>query len=141
MGIPALAHHSVCPGRDEQRSLVTLAPVVRESARSLLEALAGDRSLLSALNSIQRRMRSGCQMNQRKNHPNAAHLLQRCSTNWALSPSVGAYGEKNVGTPQWKENQNWREARSLGQEHLRQAPLDAWRGEMREADMKCKVMW
>jgi hypothetical protein len=32
------------------------------------------------------RMRSGCQMNKRKKHPNAAQLLQRGSTNWDLSP-------------------------------------------------------
>jgi len=66
--------------------------VIRDTAGSLLEALAGDRSLLSVLHAIQRRMRSGCHLNQRKNHPNAAQLLQRGSTNWALSPSVGAYG-------------------------------------------------
>jgi hypothetical protein len=72
--------------QDEQRSLVKLAQVVRDTACSLLEALAGDRSLLSALQAIQRRMRSGCQMNKRKKHPNAAQLLQRRSTNWALSP-------------------------------------------------------
>ena len=53
---------------------------------SLLEALAGGRSLRSALQVIQRRMRSGCQLNKRKKHPNAAQLLQRGSTNWALSP-------------------------------------------------------
>ncbi len=53
---------------------------------SLLEALAGDRSLLSALQAIQRRMRSGCQLNKREKHPNAAQLLRSGSTNWALSP-------------------------------------------------------
>src|SRR5437762_9921156 len=42
--------------QDEQRSLVKLAQVVRDTAGSLLEALAGDRSLLSALQCIQRRM-------------------------------------------------------------------------------------
>jgi hypothetical protein len=72
--------------QDEQRSLVKLAQVVRDAACSLLEALAGDRSLLSALQAIQRRMRSGCRLNKRKKHPNAAQLLQRGSTNWALSP-------------------------------------------------------
>jgi hypothetical protein len=72
--------------QDEQRSLVKLAQVVRDTASSLLEALAGGRSLLSALQAIQRRMGSGCQMNKRKQHPNAAQLLQRGSTNWALSP-------------------------------------------------------
>ena len=72
--------------QDEQRSLVKLAQVVRDTAGSLLEALAGGRSLRSALQVIQRRMRSGCQLNKRKKHPNAAQLLQRGSTNWALSP-------------------------------------------------------
>ncbi len=72
--------------QNEQRSLVKLAQVVRDGAGSLLEALAGHRSLHSALQSIQRRMRSGCHMNKRKKHPNAAQLLQRGSTNWALSP-------------------------------------------------------
>jgi len=72
--------------QDEQRSLVKLAQVVRDTACSLLEALAGDRSLRSALHVIQRRMRSGCQMNRRKKHPNAAQLLERGSTNWDLSP-------------------------------------------------------
>lgn len=71
---------------DEQRSLVKLAQVIRDTACSLLEALAGERSLLSALQAIQRRMGSGCQLNKRKTHPNAAQLLQRGSTNWALSP-------------------------------------------------------
>lgn len=59
---------------------------VRDTAGSLLEALAGVRSLRSALQVIQRRMRSGCQLNKRKKYPNAAQLLQRGSTNWALSP-------------------------------------------------------
>lgn len=72
--------------QDEQRSLVKLAQVIRDTAGSLLEALAGDRPLLSVLQTIQRRMRSGCQLNKRKKHPNAAQLLQRGSTNWALSP-------------------------------------------------------
>jgi hypothetical protein len=72
--------------QDEQRSLVKLAQVVRDSACSFLEALAGSRSLCSVLQSIQRRMRSGCQMNKRRKHPNSAQLLQQGSTNWALSP-------------------------------------------------------
>jgi hypothetical protein len=72
--------------QDEQRSLVKLAQVVRDTASSLLEALAGNRSLFSALQLIQRRMGSGCQMNKRKKHPNAAQLLEHGSTNWALSP-------------------------------------------------------
>jgi hypothetical protein len=72
--------------QDEQRSLVKLAQVIRDSAGSLLEALAGSRSLCSVLQTIQRRMRSGCHMNKRRKHPNAAQLLQRGSTDWALSP-------------------------------------------------------
>ena len=72
--------------QNEQRSLVKLAQVVRDAASSLLEALAGHRSLLSALQGVQRRMHSGCQMNKRRKHPNSAQLLQRGSTNWALSP-------------------------------------------------------
>src|SRR5947209_16226328 len=62
---------------DAQRSLVKLAQVVRDCSNSLMEALAGDRSLRSALALIQRRMRSGCQMNKRKKHPNSAQLLER----------------------------------------------------------------
>ena len=73
-------------GLDEQRSLVKLAQVVRDTASSLLDALAGNRSLLSVLECIQRRMRSGCQMNKRQKHPNSAQLLQRGSANWGLSP-------------------------------------------------------
>ncbi len=72
--------------QDEQRSLVKLAQVVRDTCWTLMEALAGHRSLRSALQSIQRRMRSGCQMNTRNKHPNSAQLLQHCSTNWVLSP-------------------------------------------------------
>ena len=72
--------------QDEQRSLVKLAQVVRDTACSLLEALADSRSLCSVLQSIQRRMRSGCRMNQRRKHPNSAQLLRCGSTNWALSP-------------------------------------------------------
>jgi hypothetical protein len=71
--------------QDEQRSLVKLAQVVRDAAGSLLEALAGDRPLLSVLQAIQRRMRSGCQLNKRKKHPNAAQLLQCGSTNWVVN--------------------------------------------------------
>src|SRR5260370_3202011 len=47
---------------DAQRSLVKLAQVVRDCADALLEALAGQRSLQSALELVERRMRSGCQM-------------------------------------------------------------------------------
>src|SRR5437667_5763862 len=49
-----LAHHPARPGRDEQRSLVKLAQVVRDTACSLLEALAGIRSLCSVLQSRKR---------------------------------------------------------------------------------------
>lgn len=72
--------------QDEQRSLVKLVHVVRATCWTLMEALAGHRSLQSALQGIQRRMRSGCQMNTRKKSPNSAQLLQRGATNWALSP-------------------------------------------------------
>jgi hypothetical protein len=71
---------------DEQRSLVKLAQVVRDTAGSLMEALAGNRSLQSALRTIRLRMGSGTQMNKRKKHPNSAQLLQRGSTTWELSP-------------------------------------------------------
>ncbi len=40
--------------QDEQRSLVKLAQVVRDTASSLLEALAGNRSLSSALQVVER---------------------------------------------------------------------------------------
>lgn len=72
--------------QDEQRSLVKLTQVVRDTCWTLMEALAGHRSLCSALQGIQRRMRSGCQMNTRQKHPNSAQLLQRGAMNWALSP-------------------------------------------------------
>jgi hypothetical protein len=72
--------------QEEQRSLVKLAQVVRDTACSLLEALAGSRSLRSALHTIQRRMCSGCQMNKRKKCPNSAQLLHHGVTNCALSP-------------------------------------------------------
>jgi hypothetical protein len=62
---------------DEQRSLVKLAQVVRNTADSLMEALAGNRSLRSALRIIQLRMGSGTRMNKRRKHPNSAQLLQR----------------------------------------------------------------
>jgi hypothetical protein len=70
---------------DPQRSLVKLAKVVRETGWTLMEALAGFRSLRSALRLIQRRMRSGCQMNKRKQHPNSAQLLEQEAVEWALS--------------------------------------------------------
>lgn len=70
----------------EQRSLVKLAQVVRDTAGSLMEALAGNRSLRSALRTIQLRMGSGTHMNKRRKHPNSAQLLQQGSTPWLLSP-------------------------------------------------------
>ena len=70
---------------DPQRSLVKLAKVVRDTGWTLMEALAGFRSLRSALRLIQRRMRSGCQMNTRKQHPNSAQLLEQEAVEWALS--------------------------------------------------------
>jgi hypothetical protein len=70
---------------DPQRSLVKLAKVVRDTGWTLMEALAGFRSLRSALRLIQRRMRSGCQMNKRKKHPNSAQLLEQEAVEWALS--------------------------------------------------------
>ena len=70
---------------DPQRSLVKLAKVVRASGWTLMDALAGHRSVRSALQRIGRRMRSGCQMNTRKKHPNSAQLLEREAVEWALS--------------------------------------------------------
>ncbi len=70
---------------DPQRSLVKLAKVVRDTGWTLMEALAGQRSLRSALRLIGRRMRSGCQMNTRKKHPNSAQLLEQEAVEWALS--------------------------------------------------------
>jgi Transposase DDE domain len=70
---------------DPQRSLVKLAKVVRDTGWTLMEGLAGQRSLRSALRLISRRMRSGCQMNKRKQHPNSAQLLEQEAVEWALS--------------------------------------------------------
>ena len=70
---------------DPQRSLVKLAQVVRDTSWLLMDALAGHRSMRSALQVIGRRMRSGCQMNKRKTRPNAAQLLERQAVEWALS--------------------------------------------------------
>lgn len=72
--------------QDEQRSLVKLAQVVRDTCWTLMEALAGQRSLHCALQAIERRMRSGCRMNKRKKHPNSAQLLCDGLTTWLLSP-------------------------------------------------------
>lgn len=70
---------------DPQRSLVKLAQVVQDTGWTLMEALAGFRSLRSALRLIQRRMQSGCQMNQRRKHPNSAQLLEAQDVEWTLS--------------------------------------------------------
>jgi hypothetical protein len=70
---------------DPQRSLVKLAQVVRDTSWVLMDALAGHRSVRSALRLIGRRMRSGCQMNKRKKHPNAAQLVEQEAVEWALS--------------------------------------------------------
>ena len=70
---------------DPQRSLVKLAQVVRDTGWSIMEALAGFRSMRSAMRLIQRRMQSGCQMNKRRKHPNSAQLLEARAVEWALS--------------------------------------------------------
>lgn len=70
--------------QEPQRSLVKLAQVVRDTGWSLMEALAGFRSLASALALISRRMRSGCCMNTRRGRPNSAQLLLD-GIEWALS--------------------------------------------------------
>jgi hypothetical protein len=72
--------------QDEQRSLVKLAQVIRDGSLSLMEALAGYRSLHAAILAIARRMRAGCRMNTRKKHPNSAQLLCDGLTAWLLSP-------------------------------------------------------
>jgi hypothetical protein len=70
---------------DPQRSLVKLAQVVRDTSWLLMEALARQGSLRSALRLMGRRMASGCQMNKRKQHPNSAQLLEQEAVEWALS--------------------------------------------------------
>jgi hypothetical protein len=72
--------------QDEQRSLVKLAQVIRDGSLSLMEALAGYRSLHAAILAIARRMRAGCGMNTRKKHPHSAQLLRDGLTAWLLSP-------------------------------------------------------
>jgi hypothetical protein len=68
---------------DPQRSLVKCAQVMRETGWTIMEALAGRRSLRSALNTIRDRMRSGCRMNKRHAHPNSAQLLED-GLDWTL---------------------------------------------------------
>ncbi len=70
---------------DPQRSLVKLAQVVRDTGWTLMEALAGFRSMRSAMRLIQRRMQTGCQMNKRHKHPNSAQLVEAQAVEWALS--------------------------------------------------------
>jgi hypothetical protein len=70
---------------DPQRSLVKLAQVCRDTAWSIMEALAGFRSLRSALRLIERRMQSGCRMNTRRQRPNSAQLLEAQAVEWPLS--------------------------------------------------------
>lgn len=70
---------------DPQRSLVKLAQVVRDTSWVLMDALAGHRRVRATLQLIGRRMRSGCQMNKRKQRPNSAQLLERQAVEWALS--------------------------------------------------------
>src|ERR1700730_506771 len=78
-----LAHAPLRPGRDEQRSLVKLAQVVRDAACSLLEALAGDRSLLSALQAIERSHAFGVSPEQ------AQETSERCPTPRAPLDELG----------------------------------------------------
>ena len=70
---------------DPQRSLVKLAQVCRDVGWSIMEALAGFRSLRWAMGVIQRRMGSGCHMNTRAAHPNSAQLLEAQAVEWALT--------------------------------------------------------
>lgn len=69
--------------QNAQRSLVKLAQVVRDTAWTLMEALAGQREFAAALRSIAQRMRAGCSMNTRHKHPNAAQLLKD-GLNWSI---------------------------------------------------------
>ena len=71
--------------QNEQRSLVKLAQVVRDSAWTLMEALAGQRDFSTVWHLIERRMSAGCSMNTRCKHPNSAQLLKN-GLNWSLDP-------------------------------------------------------
>ena len=71
--------------QNAQRSLVKLAQVVRDTAWTLMEALAGQRAFSTALHLIERRMRAGCSMNTRRKHPNSAQLLKD-GLNWSIGP-------------------------------------------------------
>lgn len=71
--------------QNEQRSLVKLAQVVRDTAWTLMEALTGQREFATALHLIERRMCAGCSMNTRRKHPNSAQLLKN-GLNWSIDP-------------------------------------------------------
>jgi len=70
---------------DAQRSMVKMAQVVRDTAWTLMEALAGQRNFAAVLRLIAQRMRAGCSMNTRRKHPNAAQLLKD-GLNWSIGP-------------------------------------------------------
>jgi hypothetical protein len=72
--------------QNAQRSLVKLAQVVRDTAWTLMEALAGQREFSAVLRLIERRMRAGCSMNTRRKHPNSAQLLKN-GLNWSITRS------------------------------------------------------
>lgn len=94
---------------DPQRSLIKLSQIVRQTAHFLLEALAGHCSLRWAFRAIERRMRSGTQMNTRKKHPHSAQLLKD-GLNWAIDPYVGAYATQLLYPPieLFPINPHWR---------------------------------
>jgi len=71
--------------QNAQRSMVKLAQVVRDTAWTLMEALAGQREFSTVLRLIERRMRAGCSMNTRRKHPNSAQLLKN-GLNWSIGP-------------------------------------------------------
>src|SRR5713101_7390641 len=60
---------------DPYRSLVKAAKVVRQVAPRILAALMGDGSLHGALRALVRKMRSGCRLNTRQQHPSTAQIL------------------------------------------------------------------
>ncbi len=61
---------------NEQRSWHKLAQIVRDTMWTLMEAFAGERSMVSVWRLIQRRMQAGCSMNTRASRPNSAQVLQ-----------------------------------------------------------------
>jgi hypothetical protein len=70
---------------NEQKSLQKLAQAFQDTAGGIMEAFAGLRTLESACLAIGRRMQSGCEMNKRRQHPNAAQLLEE-GVSWAIGP-------------------------------------------------------